>query len=334
MHGLIYSQLIGDVDSSVLKRLRIAKPYGSDIMIKKIESIRFRKNETGIISYEEKLARLKTDVINGPNHVFRDHDNCSKYFCQGKKKDEQNHVLDLKRLGLWDDICRRRRRRLFSTPTNRSTKNTSAGPDEEYGNVVNDHDPLSNLTDTEYSQLETAFLNKLKLTENEIWSLEDRTKRQHQCDEWHLERKKRLTASYFGKLCKLRESTSRVNIVNEMLFGTFKGNAATRYGIEHEMIAIEQLENKINKKIVPSGLIVDLNQPFLAASPDGLIGSDSLVEIKCPASAKDMTPEEGINRFLFEKIKRDDSFWNDKMATQLTTFYMDFLLKQLIKDEY
>lgn len=125
----------GDGDSSVLKRLHIAKPYGSDIMIKKVEctnhllrnyinklrdiankrknsngdripgcfrtllqnnilrlryavteAIRFRKHETGIISYEEKLARLKTDVINGPNHVFGDHDNCSKYFCQRKKK--------------------------------------------------------------------------------------------------------------------------------------------------------------------------------------------------------------------------------------------------------
>jgi len=88
--------------------------------------------------------------------------------------------------------CRRRRRRLFSTAINRSTKNVSAGPDEEYGNVINDHDPLSNLTDTEYSELESVFLNKLKLSDNEIWSLEDRTKRQHQCDEWHLERKKRL----------------------------------------------------------------------------------------------------------------------------------------------
>lgn len=37
--------------------------------------------------------------------------------------------------------------------------------------------------------------------------------------------------------------------------------------------------------------------------------------------------------FLFEKIKRDDTFWNEKMVTQLTTFYMYFLLKQLIKDE-
>lgn len=122
----------------------------------------------------------------------------------------------------------------------------------------------------------------------------------------------------FGKLCKLRESTSRVNILNEILFGTFKGNAATQYGIEHEMIAIEQLENKINKKIVPAGLMVDLNQPFLAASPDGLIGSDSLVEIKCPASAKDMTPEEGISskkikscKILDDKLhlKRTDNYY-------------------------
>jgi hypothetical protein len=72
----------------------------------------------------------------------------------------------------------------------------SAGSDEEYGNVMNDHYPLLNLTNTEYCQLETTFLNKLKLTENEIWTLEDRTKRQHQCNEWHLERKKQLVLSY------------------------------------------------------------------------------------------------------------------------------------------
>jgi len=36
---------------------------------------------------------------------------------------------------------------------------------------------------------------------------------------------------------------------------------------------------------------------------------------------------------LFDKIKLDDTFWNEKMVTRLTTFHMDFLLKQLIKDE-
>jgi len=32
----------------------------------------------------------------------------------------------------------------------------------------------------------------------------------------------------------------------------------------------------------------------LAAGPDGLIDNDGIVEIKCPASIKDMTPEEAI----------------------------------------
>lgn len=38
---------------------------------------------------------------------------------------------------------------------------------------------------------------------------------------------------------------------------------------------------------------MDKNCPFLAASPDGLINNDSIVEIKCPASIKNYTPEEG-----------------------------------------
>jgi hypothetical protein len=32
----------------------------------------------------------------------------------------------------------------------------------------------------------------------------------------------------------------------------------------------------------------------LVASPDDLIDNDRIVEIKCPASIKDMTPEEAI----------------------------------------
>ena len=37
MHGLIYDKLIGDGDSSVLKKLLIANPYGPNHRIKKIE---------------------------------------------------------------------------------------------------------------------------------------------------------------------------------------------------------------------------------------------------------------------------------------------------------
>jgi hypothetical protein len=54
------------------------------------------------------------------------------------------------------------------------------------------------------------------------------------------------------------------------------------------------LEAQLKIKILPSGLFVDMNLPFLAASPDGIIGDDSLVEIKCPASAKELSPVEAV----------------------------------------
>jgi len=37
MHNIIYNKLIGDGDSSVTKKLFLAKPYGRDVFIKKIE---------------------------------------------------------------------------------------------------------------------------------------------------------------------------------------------------------------------------------------------------------------------------------------------------------
>lgn len=98
----------------------------------------------------------------------------------------------------------------------------------------------------------------------------------------------KLTASIFGKICKLREKTSLVKTVNDILFGIFTGNASTRYGIVNEVVSKEQLEVRLEKKILPSGLFVDINLPFLAAFPDDIIGDDLLVEIKCPASAKEL----------------------------------------------
>lgn len=37
MHNLIYNKLIGDGDSSVLKKIHLAKPYGYDLQVSKIE---------------------------------------------------------------------------------------------------------------------------------------------------------------------------------------------------------------------------------------------------------------------------------------------------------
>lgn len=79
-----------------------------------------------------------------------------------------------------------------------------------------------------YEMKKKEFLKKLKLTNEEIQSLERSTTNQSQSDEWRRQRKMRLTASNFGQVAKLRATTSRANIVKHILYDLFHGNTATR----------------------------------------------------------------------------------------------------------
>ncbi|CAI6373581.1 unnamed protein product [Macrosiphum euphorbiae] len=74
-----------------------------------------------------------------------------------------------------------------------------------------------------------------------------------------------------------------------------------------ESIAIQCLETKLGQKVSSCGLIIDQSIPYFAASPDGLIGDDCLVEVKCPYSAKDYTTiVDAINdkKIKFLKINK------------------------------
>jgi len=64
-----------------------------------------------------------------------------------------------------------------------------------------------------------------------------------------------------------------------------------------------------NLKVLPTSLFVDFNLPFLAASPDGLIENDAIVEIKCPYSAKDFSPDDTQkqNKLKFKEIESENS---------------------------
>ena len=53
-----------------------------------------------------------------------------------------------------------------------------------------------------------------------------------------------------------------------------------KYGLECEPKAIEKYERQTQSKVVASGLWVNPKFPFLACSPDGLVGKDGLIEIK------------------------------------------------------
>jgi hypothetical protein len=92
------------------------------------------------------------------------------------------------------------------------------------------------------------------------------------------QRKIRLTASNFGKICKLT--------VISILYKTFCGNEHTRYGIECGPFAKAKFKQLTGFKIQESGLFIDEHQPFLVPSPDGLIDNNGIIKIKCPTTIK------------------------------------------------
>lgn len=80
----------------------------------------------------------------------------------------------------------------------------------------------------------------------------------------------RLTASNFGAVVKRRKSTSCHGLVKIILYNTNFQNEATVYGKTMEAVAIKTLENKRGIIVQKSGLFVDLEYGYLAASPDGM----------------------------------------------------------------
>ncbi|KAK9753295.1 YqaJ-like viral recombinase domain [Popillia japonica] len=70
-------------------------------------------------------------------------------------------------------------------------------------------------------------------------------------------------------------------IVKSILSSSHFTSEAIEFGKMHEHVAISILEEKLNEKVSSSGLCVDIEYPFLGASPDGFVGQDRIVEVKC-----------------------------------------------------
>jgi len=62
----------------------------------------------------------------------------------------------------------------------------------------------------------------------------------------------------------------------------FKGNPATEHGIKTEPIARAFFEKTYGMIVDETGSVVHPDYSFLQGSPDGLVGLDAIIEIKCP----------------------------------------------------
>jgi hypothetical protein len=72
------------------------------------------------------------------------------------------------------------------------------------------------------------FLAGLEKTPQEMSQIFSETIDQSASCLWMMEREKRLTASSFGRGCKLRASTDRKKVATNMVNSTFSGNIYTR----------------------------------------------------------------------------------------------------------
>lgn len=114
--------------------------------------------------------------------------------------------------------------------------------------------------------------------------------------DWLEMRKGRVTASrvadVMAMLKKGGETAARRKyrdeLVTEMLTGRSAENyvsEAMMFGIEQEPYARAAYEMEFDVMTDPGGFAVHDNIPRFGASPDGLIGDDGLIEIKCPTTA-------------------------------------------------
>ena len=113
--------------------------------------------------------------------------------------------------------------------------------------------------------------------------------------EWFAERCGKVTASRVADLMARTKSgwgASRANYMAELIAERLTGqvaesysNAAMQWGQEHEQQAKDAYSFYFEQEITPAGFVPHPTIRDFGASPDGLVGEDGLIEVKCPNTA-------------------------------------------------
>ncbi|XP_045162742.1 uncharacterized protein LOC123527393 [Mercenaria mercenaria] len=113
-----------------------------------------------------------------------------------------------------------------------------------------------------------------------IGLVESKTKNQDS-NLWSETRKLRITASKANSVPKSNRADPN-KFINNQLYPRFKGNAATQHGKRNEPKAMEWFQQVTDIPVAKSGIVVCPEEPYFAASPDGIVNENTIIEIKCP----------------------------------------------------
>ena len=155
----------------------------------------------------------------------------------------------------------------------------------------------------------------------------------HGSEEWAAARATRLTASDFGAALGINPYCSRQKLWRiKVGLETVETNGHMQRGIDNEQEAIFCYEVETGLLVDEASLVLHPAHDWLAATPDGAVENDGLVEVKCPARLRDHVPEyhyaqvqgqlevtgrEFCDYFQFAeegtstiRVLRDKSWWN------------------------
>ena len=151
------------------------------------------------------------------------------------------------------------------------------------------------------------FKKCLAVTEEKAREIERDTREQRNSQLWFNVRRYRLTASYFGDVYRRKPSTPPDNLVLRIINRKSFTSAATEWGVANEKAAVNAYVQFMKSRghdvvVCSSGFLISQSHPFLGASPDGAVYDPTstshpygFLEIKCPYTVRDTTPEDACS---------------------------------------
>ncbi|MFW2105589.1 lambda exonuclease family protein [Acinetobacter guillouiae] len=123
-------------------------------------------------------------------------------------------------------------------------------------------------------------------------------------EDWHADRCGKVTASRVEDIDAKPQKGKALNaisltILTERLTGVQEETPTTKamqWGIDQEPYAVAAYENETGNFVISTGLIDHPSIENCGASPDGLVGKDGQIEVKCP------TPSVHLNTLLLQEV--------------------------------
>ena len=157
---------------------------------------------------------------------------------------------------------------------------------------------------------EVDFFERIKISKADSFQIEKQTILQSNCAKWYDIRKERITSSNAHKVITRKRNFE--SLADQLLNPKSESELpqmvqdAFKHGREYEPVARRQYEEYLkyslrhDVSVWETGIVVQPHLFWLAASPDGLVTDKTgnaigLLEIKCPKSKKNSSPEELVN---------------------------------------